>query len=69
MVNSGAILSFFSALNLGKVVEVEPLVACNPLLSLLWTGIFLRRVERLSSRIILGASVTVAGTVLVITAK
>ena len=69
VVNSGAILSFFSALNLGKVVEVEPLVACNPLLSLLWTGIFLRRVERLSSRIILGASVTVAGTVLVITAK
>jgi len=69
VVNSGAILSFFAALNVGHIVRVEPVVACNPLLTLLWTGIFLRRIERLSSRIILGAWVTVAGTVLVVTAR
>ncbi len=69
LVNTGAILSFFSALNVGRVVRVEPLVACNPLLTILWTGIFLRQIERLSGRIILGALVTVAGTVLVVTAK
>jgi drug/metabolite transporter (DMT)-like permease len=51
------------------VVRIEPLVACNPLLSILWTGIFLRGIERLSGRIIAGALVTVAGTVLVVTAK
>jgi DME family drug/metabolite transporter len=69
LVNTGAILSFFSALNLGKVVRVEPLVACNPLLTILWAAIFLRQIERLSPRIILGALVTVAGTVLVVTAR
>jgi drug/metabolite transporter (DMT)-like permease len=69
LVNTGAILSFFSALNVGQVVRVEPLVACNPLLTILWAGIFLRQIERLSGRIVVGALVTVAGTVLVVTAK
>jgi DME family drug/metabolite transporter len=69
LVNTGAILSFFYALNLGQIVRVEPLVACNPLLTILWTGIFLRQIERLSGRIVLGALVTVTGTVLVVTAR
>jgi drug/metabolite transporter (DMT)-like permease len=69
LVNTGALLSFFAALNVGQVVRVEPLVACNPLLSLLWTAIFLRSIEPLSGRIVCGALVTVAGTVLVVTAK
>jgi len=69
LINTGAILSFFSALNLGKVVRVEPLVACNPLLTILWAAIFLRQIERLSPRIIFGALVTVAGTILVVTAR
>jgi uncharacterized membrane protein len=69
LINTGAILSFFFALNVGKVVRVEPLVACNPLLTILWAGIFLRQIERLSGRIILGALITVAGTVLVVTVK
>lgn len=69
VVNSGAILSFFSALNVGTVVRVEPLVACNPLLTILWASIFLRQFETLSWRVVVGALVTVAGTVLVITVK
>jgi drug/metabolite transporter (DMT)-like permease len=69
IVNTGAILSFFAALNLGQVVRVEPLVACNPVLTILWAGIFLRQIEQLSGRVILGALVTVAGTVLVVTVK
>ena len=69
LVNTGAILSFFHALNLGRIVQVEPLVACNPLLTIIWTGIFLREIERLSGRILLGALVTVAGTFLVVTAR
>jgi len=67
LVNTGAILSFFAALNVGKIVRVEPLVACNPLLTILWTSIFLRQIEPLTIRIVLGALVTVAGTVLVVT--
>jgi drug/metabolite transporter (DMT)-like permease len=69
LVNTGALLSFFAALNIGLVVRVEPLVACNPLLSIIWTGIFLRGIERLTGRVVGGALVTVAGTVLVVTAK
>jgi uncharacterized membrane protein len=44
--NAGAILSPFFALVIGKIVEIEPLVACNPLLTLLWTAFFLRGIER-----------------------
>jgi drug/metabolite transporter (DMT)-like permease len=69
VVNTGAILSFFYALNFGQIVRVEPLVACNPLLTILWTRIFLRQIEQLSGRIVLGALVTVTGTVLVVTAR
>jgi len=69
LVNTGAILSFFTALNIGKIVRVEPLVACNPLLTILWASIFLREIEPLNPRIIFGALVTVLGTVLVVTAK
>jgi drug/metabolite transporter (DMT)-like permease len=69
LVNTGAILSFFSALNLGKIVRVEPLVACNPLLTLILTGIFLRQLEKLTARVVFGALVTIIGTVLVVTAK
>lgn len=69
LVNTCALLSFFAALNIGQVVRIEPLVACNPLLSIVWTGIFLRGIERLTGRVVGGALVTVAGTVLVVTAK
>jgi len=69
VVNTGAILSVFSALNVGKVVRVEPLIACNPLLTILWVGIFLRQIERISARIVLGSVFTVMGTALVVTAK
>ena len=69
LVNTGAILSVFSALNVGKIVRVEPLIACNPLLTMVWVGIFLRQTERVSARILLGALFTVMGTMLVLTAK
>jgi DME family drug/metabolite transporter len=69
LVNMCAILSFFSALNLGKIVRVEPLVACNPLLTLLWSSLFFRGIEQLTSRDVVGALVIVSGTVLVVAAK
>jgi uncharacterized membrane protein len=62
-------LSVFYALSHGKVVIVEPLVSSNPVLTLLLTAIFLRDVEALSRRVIIGALLTVVGTILVITAK
>jgi uncharacterized membrane protein len=60
-------LAVFYALSVGRVVIVEPIVAANPVLSVLLTAIFLRDLESISRRVLLGAVCTVAGTVLVIT--
>jgi uncharacterized membrane protein len=56
-------------LELWQVVIVEPLVSSNPVLTLLLTAIFLRDLEALSLRVIIGAVLTVAGTILVVTVR
>jgi DME family drug/metabolite transporter len=65
--NTAAMLSVFYALSFGKVVIVEPLVSSNPVLTLLLTAVFLKDLEALSPRVVIGACLTVAGTVLVVT--
>ena len=67
--NTAATLSVFYALSHGKVVIVELLVSCNPVLTLPWTSIFLRDLEAVNLRVISGAILTVAGTILVVVAK
>ncbi|HKY09182.1 MAG TPA: EamA family transporter [Candidatus Binatia bacterium] len=68
-VNTAAMLSVFYALSHGKVVIVEPLVSSNPVLTLLFTAIFLRDLEVINLRVIAGALLTVTGTILVVLAK
>lgn len=67
--NTAAMLSVFFALSHGKVVIVEPLVSSNPVTTLLLTSIFLRDVEPLTLRVIIGAALTVTGTILVVLVK
>jgi DME family drug/metabolite transporter len=67
--NTAATLSVFYALTHGKVVIVEPLVSSNPVLTLLFTAIFLRDLEAVNLRVIGGALLTVMGTILVVLAK
>jgi drug/metabolite transporter, DME family len=67
--NTAAMLSVFYALRHGPVVIVEPLVSSNPVLTLVLTAVFLRDLEALSLRVIVGALLTVAGTILVITVR
>jgi DME family drug/metabolite transporter len=67
--NTAAMLSVFYALSFGKVVIVEPLVSSNPVLTLLLTAIFLKDLEVLSARIIVGSLLAVVGTILVVTVK
>jgi drug/metabolite transporter, DME family len=69
IINTAAMLSVFYALSFGKVVIVEPLVSSNPVLTLLLTAVFLRDLEVLSRRVIIGALLAVAGTLLVVTVK
>jgi len=68
-INTAAMLSVFYALSHGKVVIVEPLVSSNPVLTLLLTAIFLRDVEVLTPRVLMGALLTVIGTILVVTVR
>ena len=67
--NTAAKLSVFYALSHGKVVIVEPLVSANPVTTLLLTSIFLRDVESLTLRVIMGAILTITGTILVVLVK
>jgi drug/metabolite transporter (DMT)-like permease len=67
LANTTATLSVFYALSFGSVVVVEPLVASNPVLSLILSVVFLRTLETVTPRVVLGALGTVIGTALVIT--
>ena len=67
--NTAAMLSVFYALSHGKVVIVEPLVSSNPVMTLLLTSVFLRDLEALNLRVVVGALLTVTGTILVVLVK
>jgi drug/metabolite transporter (DMT)-like permease len=54
-----------SALRIGEVSVVLPLVQISPLLTIAISYVFLRQVERFSWNIIFGAPMTVAGSILV----
>jgi uncharacterized membrane protein len=62
-------LSVFYALSFGKVVIVEPLTSTNPVISIVLSAMFLRDLEAITPRVVLGAALTVIGTVLVMAAS
>ena len=57
-------LALFQALEIGSVIVVSPLSAISPLFVIVMAGIFLKRFERVTWKIALGAVLIVAGTVL-----
>jgi drug/metabolite transporter, DME family len=57
------IVLVIAALSVGAVVIVSPIVATSPLWILLGTWLFLRGIERLTLRTIIGALSVVAGTI------
>ena len=65
LASTGAFLSFF-ALDLAPVVLVSPIFTVNPLVTLVLATIFLRQVERITIRVFIGASLVIAGVILVI---
>jgi len=64
----GGLLAFvahyctFYALGLGRVIIVAPLVGVNPFFAILLTGIFLRKEERITLKIVMGSILIVGGT-------
>lgn len=65
---TAAMLLVFYALSSGRVVIVDPLVNTNPVLVLPLSALFLRDLEAITLRIVVGTTCTVVGTILVILA-
>ena len=62
-----AMLSVFYALSYGKIVVVDPLINASPVLTLFLSTIFLKDLESITPRVIMGAFCTVVGSILVVT--
>ncbi|MFC1943159.1 EamA family transporter [Chloroflexota bacterium] len=59
------IISSFFALSMAPVVVVSPLQSTTPIFTLLWSWLFLRRLERITPRLVLGSVLVVAGIAMV----
>ena len=59
----------YLALDRAPLVVVSPVVAINPMVTLLLTHILLKRLEKISIRTILGSCLVVTGVVVVIVSK
>ncbi len=59
------VLSSYFALSIAPVVIISPLQNTTPLFTLLWSWLFLGRLERITPRLVLGTVLVVSGIVLV----
>jgi drug/metabolite transporter (DMT)-like permease len=65
LLQAGALLAVYAALSIGMVAVVVPLYTSSPLFVLPLSALFLRGVERLTPRVVIGAVGVVLGVVLV----
>jgi drug/metabolite transporter, DME family len=56
---------FFKALDVGSVVVVSPLSALNTFFVLILTALFLKKIERVTPKIVLGAVLMVAASIII----
>ncbi|MEZ4553191.1 MAG: EamA family transporter [Dehalococcoidia bacterium] len=61
--SAAGVMLMFQALSRGEVVIISPVLATNPLFTLILAAIFLRGVERITPPIVIGALLVVAGVV------
>jgi len=64
--SGGAIIALSFALERGDVSVVAPIVSVSPLITLILVRLFMDRLERVTWRLAVGASIVVAGTVMVV---
>ncbi len=64
MMSIGVIILYYS-LTKAPVAVVAPIFSLNPLVTMLLVHFFLQRLERISRRLVLGATLTVAGVVII----
>jgi drug/metabolite transporter (DMT)-like permease len=66
MLNGGAVLLMYYALNIGSVSVVSPIVATYPLFTMLFSALFLRT-ETLSPKAVLGVILAICGVIVIVT--
>lgn len=62
-----ALFSLFAALQVGRVVVVDPLAATAPLFTTVFAAVLLRDLERVTRLLVLGVVLIVVGVILVVT--
>ncbi len=65
VVSAGGVTSTYFALSQSPVTVVGPLQATPPLFALLWSWLFLGRLEKITRRLVLGSVLVVAGIILI----
>ena len=65
LASAGGVTFLYLALGHAPVVVVAPVTGANPLFSIILAWLFLRQMERLTLRIVLGAVLVVAGVTVV----
>lgn len=68
VLNGGAVLLMYHALNVGTVSQVSPIVATYPIFTMIFSRLFLRT-ERLSARAVVGVVLAVAGVGVIVAAR
>jgi uncharacterized membrane protein len=63
--NPEPVASFHYALDRGQVTVVIPVSSTGPLFALTLSALFLRDVERVTLKIVIGASLIIAGVLLI----
>jgi drug/metabolite transporter (DMT)-like permease len=61
LASSSGVIFMFLAMSKAPVVVVSPILAVNPLIAIVLGQLLIRRMERLSWRVVLGAVIVVAG--------
>lgn len=64
--SSIGVLATYFAFSYAPVVVVSPITSLNPLFAIFLSMIFLRRLEKITPRVIMGTALVVAGVVLVV---
>ena len=59
------VISMFFALSMAPVVVVAPLQSTNPLFALLWSYLFIGRLEKITPRLVIGCILVVTGVILI----
>ena len=65
LISGGGVSSIYFALSHAPVVLVAPITSTSPLIAILWSSIFLKQLEKITPRLVLGATLVVIGAILI----